>query len=77
MSSTDMEYLHHSCDVTITIGGCSNDTARDLRLRPSSSLLVNLFLKLLEREPFSLLRREDERCGWCRVICTRRLGRLV
>lgn len=45
-------------------GGWSKDTARALRLRPSSSLLLNLlFLKLLEREPFSLLRREDERCG--------------
>lgn len=80
MSSTDMEYLHHSWwVVTITIGGWSNDTARALRLRPSSSLLLLnlLFLKLLEREPFSLLRREDDRCGWCRAVCIRRLGRLA
>ncbi len=81
MSSTDMEYLHHSWwVVTITIGGWSKDTARALRLRPSSSLLLLnlLFLKLLEREPFSLLRREDERCGWWReLFCMRRLGRLA
>lgn len=62
-------------------GGCSNETARCLRKRPSMSglllLLANLLLrKLPGRDPFSLLRRDEDRCGWWRDAVPRRLGRL-
>lgn len=60
----------------------SNETARVLRLTsiwllclPDDLLLLR---KLPERdEPFSLLRRDDDRCGWCRDVLLRRLGRFA
>lgn len=58
-----------AADTTTTGGGCcSNETARCLRKRPSMSWLLLLFANLLlrklpGREPFSLLRRDEDRCG--------------